>query len=103
MKAKMTIVKVDGSEVGFITNLCRVAVTRGVRFIYVSDASFCDGDDAIIFFEEKFNMLTFIETIKDYCDIPQTSVDDMWGCLQCKGKEIDGDIDMSFISKQKVF
>ena len=96
MKQKMTIVRINASDIDVMENLTLVAIHRGIQFTYVTDTDFYDGDDALVFLTDKFTLLGCIEKIQDYTSMSNVDKDTIWNIVQCRGTEVEGEISLDF-------
>lgn len=102
MKQIMTIVHIDASDTAILTNLSRVAIHRGIQFMYVTETELYDCEDAMVFFTDKFTLLGCIEEIHDYTSMSYIEKDEIWNIVQCRGKEYEGDVSVGFTITQNV-
>lgn len=96
MKQKMTIVRIDASDIDVMENLTLVAIHRGIQFTYVTDTDFYDCADALVFLTDKFTLLGCIEKIQDYTSMSYDNKNTIWNIVQCHGTEVEGEISLDF-------
>lgn len=95
MKKKMTIVKINSSEVATMVNLANVAMTFGIGFSYVPyDAN---DKDIMCFSATKTQLLLDIkDEIKNFVCIPQDTINNLYFFVKVNAEEVDGEISLSY-------